>query len=179
MKVLDLSCRFNHTFEGWFGSEHDFQDQLQRGLLTCPMCGDDHITKRLSAPRLNLLPQQGHRSATSTTDAAQMSSASQVEQHTESGLTTHSSPASSNTSHSSALSRAEHAVFMAALRHVVANSEDVGREFPEQVRRMHHGEVEAKPIRGQASAAEVRALSDEGIEVLALPSLTAPKGTLQ
>lgn len=174
MKVLDLSCRFGHTFEGWFGSEHDFQDQLQRGLLTCPMCGDDHITKRLSAPRLNLLPS-GHRSSPTTANPGQSAQSAQAEQH----LPTHPLPEAPHSAHAPGLSRAEQAVFMAALRHVVANTEDVGREFPEQVRRMHHGEVEAKPIRGQASAADVRALSEEGIEVLALPALTAPKGTLQ
>jgi hypothetical protein len=54
MKVLDLECSRQHVFEGWFGSEDDFQGQLARGLIECPMCGDTHIAKRLSAPRINL-----------------------------------------------------------------------------------------------------------------------------
>lgn len=54
MKVLDLQCRQGHVFEGWFASEDDFQGQKQRGLVQCPLCADDHIEKRLSAPRLNL-----------------------------------------------------------------------------------------------------------------------------
>jgi len=54
MKVLDLHCSQQHSFEGWFASEDDFQSQLARGLVTCPMCADDAITKKLSAPRLNL-----------------------------------------------------------------------------------------------------------------------------
>lgn len=54
MKVLDLQCAQHHVFEGWFGSEDDYQSQLTRGLLTCPMCGDASVTKKLSAPRLNL-----------------------------------------------------------------------------------------------------------------------------
>jgi hypothetical protein len=40
MKVLNLQCAHGHGFEGWFGSEDDFQDQLGRGLVECPMCGD-------------------------------------------------------------------------------------------------------------------------------------------
>ena len=40
MKVLDLQCPHAHSFEGWFGSEDDFQDQLARGLVECPVCGD-------------------------------------------------------------------------------------------------------------------------------------------
>jgi len=54
MKVLNLRCQAaQHPFEGWFGSEEDFQDQLARGLLTCPLCGDHQIEKMPSAPRIN------------------------------------------------------------------------------------------------------------------------------
>ena len=54
MKVLDLHCTHRHSFEGWFASEDDFQGQLARGLVECPLCGDRGVTKKLSAPRLNL-----------------------------------------------------------------------------------------------------------------------------
>jgi hypothetical protein len=54
MKVLDLQCAQSHTFEGWFASEDDFQGQLARGLVECPLCGDSAVSKMLSAPRLNL-----------------------------------------------------------------------------------------------------------------------------
>lgn len=54
MKVLNLQCGASHSFEGWFGSEDDFQDQLGRGLVECPLCGDTQVHKLPSAPRLNL-----------------------------------------------------------------------------------------------------------------------------
>jgi len=54
MKVLNLQCSHAHGFEGWFGSEDDFQDQLARGLVECPVCGDVQVGKLPSAPRLNL-----------------------------------------------------------------------------------------------------------------------------
>lgn len=54
MKVLDLQCADQHLFEGWFASEDDFQGQLSRGLVACPLCGSTTVTKRPSAPRLNL-----------------------------------------------------------------------------------------------------------------------------
>jgi hypothetical protein len=54
MKVLNLQCGASHGFEGWFGSEADFQDQLARGLVECPICGDTQVNKLPSAPRLNL-----------------------------------------------------------------------------------------------------------------------------
>ena len=54
MKVLNLQCAHQHDFEGWFASEDDFHQQLERGLLSCPLCGDMQVRKMLSAPRLNL-----------------------------------------------------------------------------------------------------------------------------
>ncbi len=58
MKVLNLRCSHDHGFEGWFGSEAEFQDQLARGLVGCPLCGDVAIEKMPSAPRLNLGAEQ-------------------------------------------------------------------------------------------------------------------------
>ncbi|MDA8093356.1 MAG: DUF1178 family protein [Betaproteobacteria bacterium] len=58
------------------------------------------------------------------------------------------------------------------VRYLVANSEDVGRQFPEEARRIYYEDVEARAIRGTASRAEIEALKDEGIEVLALPTET-------
>jgi hypothetical protein len=57
MKVLDLCCGNGHTFEGWFASEQDFVGQCERLMVQCPACGDASITKKLSAPRLNLSAQ--------------------------------------------------------------------------------------------------------------------------
>ena len=54
MKVQNLHCSHDHAFEGWIGSEDDFQSQLGRGLVECPICGDTTVTKLPSAPRLNL-----------------------------------------------------------------------------------------------------------------------------
>jgi hypothetical protein len=54
MKVLNLQCQHAHGFEGWFASDQEFQDQLGRGLLECPVCGDRQVHKLPSAPRLNL-----------------------------------------------------------------------------------------------------------------------------
>lgn len=54
-------------------------------------------------------------------------------------------------------------------RRVEATSEDVGRSFPDEARRIHAGEAEARPIIGEARPSEARALVEEGIPVAALP----------
>ncbi len=54
MKVFDLACSQGHSFEGWFESADAFEAQLARGLVECPMCADASVSRRPSAPRLNL-----------------------------------------------------------------------------------------------------------------------------
>jgi len=54
MKVLDLQCPDGHRFEGWFASADDFESQLSRKLVECPMCGATRVSRLPSAPRLNL-----------------------------------------------------------------------------------------------------------------------------
>ncbi|MEO8123807.1 MAG: DUF1178 family protein [Burkholderiales bacterium] len=71
------------------------------------------------------------------------------------------------------------AKWLRAMRKVMANTEDVGERFPEEARRIHYGEVPARGIRGQASPGEAKALSEEGIEVMALPVPMALKEPLQ
>ena len=58
-----------------------------------------------------------------------------------------------------------------AVAAVKANSEDVGAKFPEEARKIHYGEADARGIIGQATPTEAKALIDEGIEIAALPSL--------
>ena len=158
MKVLDLQCGGGHAFEGWFGSEDDFQSQLGRGLVECPMCGDHHITKLLSAPRLNL----GHSRAEAKTGSPPETGRSAATQ-----LAPDESPE---------MLRMRSAWWQAA-REAVKNTEDVGTRFAEEARRIHHGDAEDRGIRGQASGEEVRRLVEEGVPILPLPD--ALKETLQ
>lgn len=58
-----------------------------------------------------------------------------------------------------------------AIAHVKANAEDVGAQFPEEARKIHYGEADARGIIGQATLDEARALVEEGIEIAALPVL--------
>src|SRR5262245_17201174 len=55
--------------------------------------------------------------------------------------------------------------------HIVKNADNVGERFPNEARKMHYGDIEHRPIYGEASAEEARALIDEGVEVSPLPVL--------
>jgi hypothetical protein len=54
LKVFDLLCPDDHPFEGWFTSENDYETQIERGMLACPVCGSTDIRRTPSAARLNL-----------------------------------------------------------------------------------------------------------------------------
>ncbi len=71
------------------------------------------------------------------------------------------------------------ALWLHALRHVMAQTEDVGARFADEARRIHYGETPERGIRGQASGDEAQALRDEGIDVHALPVPKALKEPLQ
>ncbi|QFY61537.1 DUF1178 family protein [Rhizobium grahamii] len=58
-----------------------------------------------------------------------------------------------------------------AVSNIKANSEDVGTGFPEEARKIHYGEADARAIIGQTTLDEAQALVDEGIEIAALPVL--------
>jgi hypothetical protein len=166
MKVLDLQCRQGHSFEGWFGSQDDYDAQRARGGVTCPMCNDSEITKMLSAPRLNL--GHGNASALAQNEAAPSDAA----------------PAAVPSSALAPSAVANPVVQMQAalmhmVRHVMANTEDVGTRFAEEARKIHYGEREDRNIRGQPTREETEALLDEGIDVLPLPVPDALKEPLQ
>lgn len=55
------------------------------------------------------------------------------------------------------------------LQALIETSEDVGAKLPDEARRIHYGEADARPIRGMASVREVLGLLEEGITVLPLP----------
>lgn len=58
---------------------------------------------------------------------------------------------------------------LAKLREAVRSTENVGRRFPEEARKIHYEEVPARAIRGQASREEAEELREEGIDFASLP----------
>lgn len=141
LKVFDLECDHSHIFEGWFGSHEDYDAQQARGLVTCPVCGSSTITKRLSAPRLNV----AHLHAPAAQPLVP--------------------PGASDAEKMAALQ----AAVMRQVRALVRSTENVGPRFAEEARRIHEGDADDRPIRGTATVEEREALAEDGIEVMAVP----------
>lgn len=150
LKVFNLQCDQSHLFEGWFRSHEDYDDQQARGLIECPVCQSGSVHKMLSAPRLNMgrgqMPEQSAQSGASSSGAA-----------------------SAAPGPSGELAAIQGAIFE-QLRALVRSSEDVGVRFAQEARLIHEGQVDARPIRGIATAEEREELAEEGIAVMALPA---------
>ena len=57
MIVFDLQCRDGgETFEAWFRSSEDFEEQCAAGLVQCAVCGSSNVEKAPMAPRV---PRKG------------------------------------------------------------------------------------------------------------------------
>ena len=147
VKVFDLLCANDHRFEGWFASGADFEQQRDNGYIACPMCGDSQVVKVPAASYVN----------TRVSDRAVKSEPAEAKP----------TPAQYANFRSSILAK--------VVEYVVKNTEDVGREFPEEARKIHYGESPERKIRGTASTQEVSELREEGIEIVALP-VTIPAG---
>lgn len=150
MKVFDLLCANDHRFEGWFSSGGDFDRQREQGIIACPMCGDNQVVKVPAATYVNT--GASDRSPKATAESEEM------------------------TAEQAQYANLRSAMLAKVVEYVVKNTEDVGKEFPEEARRIHYGESPDRKIRGVATTQEVTELRDEGIDVVPLP-VTVPAGT--
>jgi len=186
MKVLNLQCAGMHTFEGWFGSEEDYQSQRERDLVACPLCASTEVRKLPSAPRLNLGASEPRQAKPDVNEAggssdAQAGSGSATVSPNAPALKTQNenqAAASLEMVHPETVQMVQEA-WMKMVKHVIANTDDVGQNFAEEARKMHYGESEERNIRGQASMEETQELLEEGIEVVPLPVPDSLKGGLQ
>ena len=144
MIVYELGCAAGHRFEGWFASAEDFARQSGGAMVRCPVCDTTEVV-RIPSARVRI-----GRGAVAKRKSAKPAAAANPEPATESiaGVTPE---------------------ILDKLREVIRNTENVGRRFPEEARKIHYEEAPARTIRGQASREETEALEEEGIDVSPLP----------
>jgi hypothetical protein len=152
-----LRCERDHTFESWFQDSAAFDTQVKRKLVDCPVCGSVKIEKAIMAPQI---VSKKRREATVPAQAqAQAPAPAQP------------APEAASTPLMMAQERDLRAKLKELRDHIVKNADNVGERFPNEARKMHYGEIEHRPIYGEASSDEARSLIDEGVEVSPLPVL--------
>jgi hypothetical protein len=151
MIVFDLLCGKGHRFEGWFGSADDFAAQKERCQLACPSCGNAQVERVPSASRVNLgaaepkpagngRPAQGPGAPQRTPEMEGKDPFAIAQM-----------------------------LYSRMLDELLTKTEDVGKNFPAEARRIFYEEAPARAIRGVASVQEHDELVDEGIPVARLP----------
>ena len=151
-----LRCDRSHDFESWFQSSAAYDSQVKRKLVTCPICGSAKVDKAIMAPRI--VGKKGRGRATPPPEPTATTTAPEAAQ-------------SAPTSLLMAQERELRAKLKELRDHIVKNADNVGERFPNEARKMHYGEIEHRPIYGEASPEEAKSLIDEGVEVSPLPVL--------
>jgi hypothetical protein len=138
-----LVCANGHEFESWFASNESYDFQIANKLVACPYCNGTEIAKAVMAP------------------AVARSVGAPVK------------PAEAPKQNVALLGEADRGLReMARELHqkIVAATVDVGADFAREARRIHDGEAPQRPIRGQTSPEDARALLEEGVEIMPMPS---------
>jgi hypothetical protein len=148
-----LHCERGHEFESWFQSSSAYESQVKRKLVTCPGCGSAKVQKAIMAPQV--LSKKAPRA---TAEDAPVPS-------------TDVAAPPAPTPLMMAGERELRAKLRELREHIVKTADNVGERFPNEARKMHYGDIEHRPIYGEASPDEARALVDEGVEVTPLPVL--------
>jgi len=149
MIVFDLLCGAGHRFEGWFGSASDFASQRERNLLSCPSCGSAKVRRVPSATRANLgalEPKPRPRAAAAPAQPVKTADMEGKDPFAVAQM-----------------------LYSRMLDDLLTKSEDVGKEFPAEARKIFYKESPARAIRGQATNEQHDELLEEGIPVARLP----------
>ncbi len=167
-----LHCDKGHAFEGWFRSSDDYDRQRQRRLVACPSCGGVKVEKAIMAP--NVVTSEQAKSARRK-KARDMASGQAAAGATPASAGLDPAPGAS-TSLAANPEQRELVRRMRDLRDQMLKASDyVGPRFAEEARKMHDADAPTRGIHGEASPDEVKALLDEGIEVLPIPVLPVDK----
>jgi len=142
-----------HRFEGWFGSAKDFARQKERRLLQCPSCGSAEVERVPSAARVNLGAQEPKQPA-------------QPKQAAKPAVPAPEKTPQMEGKDAFAIAQM---LYSKMLDDLLTKSEDVGKEFPNEARRIYYEETKPRAIRGQATQEEHDELLEEGIPVARLP----------
>ena len=151
-----LRCERDHTFESWFQSSSAYESQVKRKLVSCPVCNSVKVEKAIMAPQI--VSKKGREKANPAPAPAPATAPAET-------------PATGSTPLLMAQERELRAKLKELRVHIVSNADNVGERFPTEARKMHYGDIEHRPIYGEASPEEARALIDEGVEVSPLPVL--------
>ena len=151
-----LQCGQGHEFDGWFKDSAGFERQAKRGLIACPTCGEVKVERALMAPHV---PSKRRRAKPAEIPPETASLPSEAGPSSEAGPMAAGGRMPDHVRAMLQRMRAE----------VEKSCDYVGPQFAEEARKIHRGESDKRGIYGETTPEQAEALSDEGIEVSAIP----------
>jgi hypothetical protein len=137
-----LKCSDGHRFESWFQSAAAFDSLKAAGHLSCAICGSGAVDKAIMAPAVTAARNKAAPLPAQT--AATVPAAPDMPEDVRRALEK-------------------------LKRHVEANSDYVGTAFARQARDMHLGDIPERPIYGEVTPKDAKALLEDGVPVMPLP----------
>jgi hypothetical protein len=166
-----LACDRGHDFESWFRDSDTFEAQRDRKLVGCPVCGSVKVDRAIMAPQVARKDRLAERAPALPAQQAPSSKGLPSPATTTSGAAA-APPAPAQPVAMLPPEAQELRAKIKALRdELTRNAEDVGDKFSEVARQIHYGEIDEKPIYGEATLADAKALAEEGVVFHPLPVL--------
>jgi hypothetical protein len=143
MVIFDLICLHGHQFEGWFSSLADLEEQIEKKLIFCPVCGVDNVVRRPSTfglvKKRSAAPEQP--------------------------------PSEPSPDGSMDIMLKAYNQIKAITKTLETEFADVGVNFTNEALKMHFGVTPKRNIRGFSTFDEEQVLKKEGVEFFKVPVL--------
>ena len=150
MILYQLRCADEHSFEAWFRDSASYDLQARSGDVECPYCGSTDISKAPMAPHIGSSTSDGD--AESTTDITDITDIKDMDERRATEVAQQILDA------------------VGRIRgYAEDNFEDVGEDFADEARKIHHGDTPERGIYGKATEHDAEELEDEGIDFVRLP----------
>ena len=145
MIKFSLICECSVKFEGWFPTNEDYEKQLVKGQLLCPMCDSTKVRKDIMSPSIKKksikTPRQRGKQTMLGMAKGQMVMGGRAR---------------------TLLKQLE--------KHVTDNFENVGKNFPREARKAIKGKRNEE-FYGTATKKETDKLVNEGIDLFHVPKI--------
>ena len=142
---FSLKCECSAKFEGWFPSNEDYENQLVKGQLLCPMCDSTKVRKDIMSPNIKKkstkTPRQRGKDAVKNMTGEHFTMGGRAR---------------------TLLKQVE--------KHVTKNFENVGKNFAREARKAQVGERDEE-FYGTATKKEANKLLNEGIDLFHVPEI--------
>ena len=157
MISFDLECTDKHRFEGIFKDYQAFNDQLDKKMIECPVCGDTQIKRLFTGCSIQ---SGGVKSETADIEKSQ-----NIEAQENIRALQQNNPSQADNKNQKNISE-----IISALREFVTNNFDnVGKDFAEKARAIYYGVEKERNIYGESTLEEIKELIEEGVNVMPLP----------